>query len=119
MIYLVTFLILNLIIILNLVIAILATTYEEYSGYKRGLYYDTLVRTVPRLQSHKHYGAIVCALGPLNGLVVVISPLYFIVRDPAWLKAINKGLCFVFYLPNALVVIVLWVALNIVLIPFA
>jgi hypothetical protein len=37
------YLILNLVIIINLVVAILATTYNEYSTFQRGLYYDTLI----------------------------------------------------------------------------
>jgi hypothetical protein len=36
-----TFLILNFVIILNLVIAILSDTFAEYNAYKRGLYYDS------------------------------------------------------------------------------
>lgn len=37
------FLILNMVVIINLVIAILAGTYTEFSTYERGLYYDTLI----------------------------------------------------------------------------
>jgi hypothetical protein len=39
----VIFLILNIVVILNLVIAILATTYNDYSQFERGLFYDTLI----------------------------------------------------------------------------
>jgi hypothetical protein len=35
------YLILNFVIIMNLVIAILSTTYQEYSRYKKGLFYDS------------------------------------------------------------------------------
>lgn len=39
--YMAVFLVINFVIILNLVIAILSTTYEQYSQYKRGLFYDS------------------------------------------------------------------------------
>lgn len=35
------YLILNFVIIMNLVIALLSTTYQEYSRYKKGLFYDS------------------------------------------------------------------------------
>lgn len=37
------FLIFNIVVILNLVIAILATTYNEFSEFERGLFFDTLI----------------------------------------------------------------------------
>jgi hypothetical protein len=58
------FLILNAVIIVNLVIAILSTTYEEFVQYKRGLYYDNIVAIIPRFKNNKYYGSMTCALGP-------------------------------------------------------
>ena len=37
-----------MVIITNLVIAILNTTYTIFSQFTRGLYYDTLVRVIPQ-----------------------------------------------------------------------
>jgi hypothetical protein len=63
-----SFLILNFVIILNLVIAILSTTYEQYSEYKRGLYYDSQIGVVPRQATDSKYGAMTCAHGPFAAL---------------------------------------------------
>lgn len=41
--FLLLFMLFNLIVLLNLVIAILAGTYSELSAYSLGLYYDSLV----------------------------------------------------------------------------
>jgi len=43
LIFMLTFLVLNGVVIINLVIAILATVYSSFSKNTRGLYYDTLI----------------------------------------------------------------------------
>lgn len=45
--YMIMFLILNIVVIINLVIAILATTYSEFSEFDRGLFYDTMISSLP------------------------------------------------------------------------
>jgi hypothetical protein len=76
--YLVLYSVFNIVIILNLVIAILASTYNQYNQYKRGLFYDTLVRAVPIYQSDKRYGSVMCAYLPFNAVMLVIAPLFFV-----------------------------------------
>lgn len=75
------FLVINGVIILNLVIAILSTTYEEYVAYKRGLYYDNIVAAIPRLSNDKFYGSMTCALGPISLLQFLLTPLYICFKN--------------------------------------
>jgi hypothetical protein len=75
-----TFLILNFVIILNLVIAILSDTFATYSAYKRGLYYDSQIMTIPKLKYHELYGAMTCALGPFASLQFALNPIYLFLQ---------------------------------------
>lgn len=75
--FMASFLILNMVVIINLVIAILATTYNEFSTYERGLYYDTLIQALPINKNHKHFGFMVCAPSVLSFFILLISPLMY------------------------------------------
>lgn len=65
----------NFIIILNIVIAILSSTYSNYSDKKLGLYYETLVSKFPQMKFDEKYGAVVCAPPMLNLLLVLFWPV--------------------------------------------
>ena len=104
---------------MNLVIAILATTYEEYSPYARGLYYDSVVRSIPRYKYDKYYTGLVMGFGPLSVIsIVLFMPFYLILSGEA-LIAFNRAVQYFYYLPWATVMTLAFVAINIVLVPFA
>jgi hypothetical protein len=80
LVFMLIYLILNLVIIINLVVAILATTYNEYSEFQRGLYYDTLIQELPNNLYHKHYGCMVVAPSILSGVMLLLSPVLWALR---------------------------------------
>ena len=58
--YLLIFEIFNVIVLLNLVIAILSTTYSDLNQYSLGLYYDSLVKAILQRKADYYYGAYSC-----------------------------------------------------------
>lgn len=55
------FLSVNMVLLLNLIIAILSSTYALYEDKKKGLYYEVLVKKFATLEFDEMYGASACA----------------------------------------------------------
>jgi len=55
------YILLNVVILLNFIIAILANTYAVYQEIAKGLFYNMLIATFPIYQWDEVYGFIVCA----------------------------------------------------------
>ena len=120
LIYTSVFLIINGVIILNLIIAILASTYEEYVQFKRGLYYDNIVAAIPRFTYDENYGSMTCALGPFSAIQFLLTPFYICLKKgSAALKTLNSFLSFLLYLPYALIIWSFFAITNLILIPIA
>ena len=64
------FMIVNDVIMLNLVIAILSSIYSFYEDKRQGLYYVVLIDEFVVREFDDKYGAVVCALPPLNLLIM-------------------------------------------------
>ena len=111
--------IMNLILLLNLVIAILTETYIRFSKVKLGLYYDGVVDAISSLKYDKQYGAMITAVPPFNVLMFLVTPLFLFTKNPRRLKQINHTLTLITYMPIAFILTVIFFAINICLIPFA
>lgn len=59
--FIVVILLVNMVLLLNLVIAILSTTYANYEDKKLGLYYEVLVAKFAVMQYDDNYGVVACA----------------------------------------------------------
>lgn len=66
------FLSVNMVLLLNLIIAILSSTYSFFEDKKIGLYYEVLVSKFSVMEFDERYGAAACAQPPLN---LMIFPL--------------------------------------------
>jgi hypothetical protein len=75
--YLAFFLITNIIIFSNLLIAIFASTFTNIQSNKKSLYLGSIVESLPRYKFHKAYGAYVCGITPLNLIALLITPIFF------------------------------------------
>lgn len=82
-------LIINMILLLNLVIAILTETYGRFSKVKLGLYYDGIVDAISSLKYDKRYGALITAVPPLNILMFLTLPVFLLLKNPRTIKKIN------------------------------
>jgi hypothetical protein len=63
------FLLINMVLFLNFVIAILSSTFAYYDNKRLGLYYEVIVALFPAMEYDEKYGAVVCAQPPLNLLI--------------------------------------------------
>jgi uncharacterized membrane protein len=75
------FLFVNVVIMLNFIIAILASTYERYESNSHGYYYTMILGIIPTMEYNESYGAIVCATQPLDLILLFICLPMFIVPD--------------------------------------
>lgn len=71
-IFMLIFLSINMVLLLNLIIAILSSTYAFFEDKKIGLYYEVLVSKFSVMEFDERYGAAACAQAPLN---LMIFPL--------------------------------------------
>lgn len=94
----------NTVVILNLVIAILSKKYEEYSPNQRGLYYDSIVRSIPRYKYNDEYTGLILAFGPFALIAFIISPIYALLNGDA-LKHFNRIVSHFFYIPYMLLIL--------------
>ena len=78
--FMVLYLILQIVVILNLVIAILATTYNEYSAFERGLFYDTLIQTLPLNRNDEKFGFMTCAPSIAAPLILFLTPFVYLLK---------------------------------------
>ena len=61
MVFLVIFLLVNLVLLLNFVIALLSGTFSSYEDKQLGLFYEVIVAMFPVMEYDNRYGSIVCA----------------------------------------------------------
>lgn len=119
-IYIFVFLSINMVLLLNLVIAILSTIYAFYEDKSRGLYYEVLVGKFSTMEYDHMYGAAACAQPPLN---LMILPFWWITIFPCFSDEFhvvyNEFLCQLLYAPLALLFTLLFTIANVVTVPFA
>lgn len=60
----IVFLLVNLILMLNVVIALLSESFSALSQYSDGLYCDTLMKNFGHNEWDDHYGSLACACSP-------------------------------------------------------
>jgi len=72
---LIIFLFSNAILVLNFIIAIMNTIYEEYEKKQKGLYYEVLVKKFPSMKFDERYGAICCAAPIFNLIILPFWPI--------------------------------------------
>lgn len=70
MVFLAIFLLINLVLLLNFVIALLSGTFSNYEDKQLGLYYEVIVAMFPVMEYDNRYGSIVCAQTPFNLMIL-------------------------------------------------
>ena len=61
MVYNCIFLLINMVLFLNFVIAILSSTFAYYENKQLGLYYEVIIALFPSMEYDEKYGAVVCS----------------------------------------------------------
>lgn len=117
--YTVIFLLINLVLFLNLVIALLSTTYAYYEDKQLGLYYEVIVALFPTMEFDDKYGAVVCAQPPFNLMILPFQWITIFPLGDKFLVAYNKFLCHCLYLPIAGTFTFIFTVANAVYVPIA
>jgi hypothetical protein len=115
------FLLVNLVLLFNFVIAILSDTYAAYSTIKLGLYNNNLNMIFIDMEWDENYGALLTTKVPIPTffLAIATTPLYLIFQSvrPDLLPKLNSMVAGVQYLPVSLFVLVIFTLINVSIIP--
>eukprot|EP00347_Sterkiella_histriomuscorum_P010999 403374131 len=113
------FLIVNMVLLLNLMIAILSTTFSNLHQLQLALYYDEILEAIPQYQYDKIYGSLICATPPINILMFPAIFAYKIIKDKQKLQKLNEVLVRLAYLPQIFMLLPFFLIGNLVFIPLA
>ena len=108
--------IINNILLLNLLIAILASTYALLENKKNVMYIIEILKLRSSLEYDKNCSSLVSAFPPLNFIIALFSPFIVCMKNSSWLNTI---LFHIEYLPLLVLISAVYWTLNILLIPIA
>jgi hypothetical protein len=113
----------NMILLLNFIIAILSSTFAKYEQYKLGLYYNQLNMMMPLLRWNDLHGALVVLRPPIP-IYIFMLPfiLFFILFGDCCKKSlsrINNFYTSIIFLPISLVLGTIFLLISVLTIPVA
>ena len=109
----------NMILMINLLIAIMSDQYSLLSEVRTGLFWSQVIQEMPKLKYDKHYGVLNILPFFFGWLSFLIMPFMTCIKDPDTLQMINEVCCQIAYFPILLVLSTIFITVNAVLIPFA
>ena len=110
----------NMLLLLNLIIAIMTDTYAYYNSLRRGLFSRNIIEAVPSYQNDKRYGALISAFPPFNLISMLFLPLMLVLKeDRASLKSFNLAICKVIYSPILVISSLFFFSASLLMAPFA
>mmetsp|Transcript_17619 Transcript_17619/g.27255 ORF Transcript_17619/g.27255 Transcript_17619/m.27255 type:complete len:202 (+) Transcript_17619:2322-2927(+) len=104
------------ILILNLIIAILSNTYNQFDTKATGLYLSKILNARDEMTFDNHYGAILLTMTPLNAVVLLFVP-YAIFFKPT--PGQNHLLMIVQYIVLIIIISMLFLLGSVIMLPFA
>ena len=84
-----------------------------------GLYYDGVISRINIYEDDECYGGLVVGVPPFNVFAIFMIPFYLCVKDQKQLKRINDTFTKVIFFPVALEFTIIFIVMNLVLLPFA
>mmetsp|Transcript_564 Transcript_564/g.915 ORF Transcript_564/g.915 Transcript_564/m.915 type:complete len:236 (+) Transcript_564:879-1586(+) len=117
--FVVVVVIINNVVLLNFVIAIQADTYSKFTNESLGIYYDGIIARIPIYEDDSRYGGLIVVTPPFNALSIFMIPFYLLVKNDKTLKWGNDLFTRVMFAPLALIFTALFMAVNLLLLPFA
>ena len=113
--YLIIFLILSNIILLNFVIAILSNTYNQYKNLNLALYHIEVIKARNSFEPDDTYMSIISLFSPLNYLFLPVIPFVIFLKN----KVLNSVLLQIAYLPVMLIGTLLFFVFSMLLYPIS
>ena len=117
--FLLVFIFVNLLLLLNMVVAIMADTYAAMTATTKGIYNHSILSTLPQFRMSKTYGGLISSIPGLNIINFLISPAYLLIRDRETLRSLTSALAIMNYMFVLIPLTAVFIALNALLIPFA
>ena len=114
-IYLILFLVLTNIVLINFLIAILSNKYTEMETKKKILYNRKILEIKQIQAEDKYYSCLIASFVPLNIFILPFFPFVIFCKS----EKFNEILLYACYLPMALIGIIVFTAASIILLPFA
>ena len=116
--YILLYLITNLLLLLNMVIAMMADTYANMTEVKKGLYNYQVLRIYPYYKPHKYWGLCVALTPPFHLLCMPFVWVPMMKKGPiprTTTKALKLTNFFIYTIFSSAV----FIAINLILLPFA
>ena len=118
--YHITFICMNLLLIMNLLIAIMSDTYAKFSELKIGLYIQGIIQAMPVYKYDSKYSFLVTVIPPRNLLLLPLLPIAaFCGGNDRFMRRVNRMVMTVTYTPVAIVTGCLFTIAHVLMIPFA
>ena len=125
--FLFIFLLFNMVLMLNFVIAILGDTYSTFEPLSNGLYLVVLLAQFPQLEWDDHFGSIVCTQTPWTMISLIMYPALYISSYKNKLSyfpqynliSVNNFITHCIYLPNGVICTFVFAIFSTLCIPFA
>ena len=108
-----------LILIINLLIAILSDEYGKLASVKNGLYWGSVIEQMPKYRYNKLYGVLSMFPFAFSFLGFFAMPFLVVIEDHQMLEAINTCCFHIVYLMILMVTLPVFMAVNMLLVPFA
>ena len=108
-----------LILLLNLLIAIMSDEYAVLANHKTGLYWSNVILEMPKFKFSKYYGALTMQPFLFAWMGLLVAPCLRMSKSRYGLPSINRFIFVVNYVPIFLLTLVLFVTVNLLLLPLA
>ena len=109
----------NMLLLMNLLIAVMSETYQRFTKFKTGLLHKAIIFRMPVYKFEKSYSCLISAPAPLNVLVVPFLPYFFISTNVRLTRWVNKQVLKLLYLPVAFVAVTTFFVGNLICLPLA
>ena len=110
---------LNMILLLNLLIAIMSDEYAALSNVRIGLYWSSVIDEMPKYVYNKKYGSLTMFPFVYSWLSLFVMPFLLCIGDKDTLENVNRTAYFIVYAPISLVILIVFMCVNLMLLPFA
>jgi len=117
--FMVIYLITNVLLLTNYVVAIMTDRYASLEQSRLGLFYDGIVESISEYKYDSRYGFLISNVIPFNIFSLLLAPIFFVVKNEDTLRKINLTLMRFAYLPIAIIATVIFFFMNVAMVPFA
>ena len=117
--FLVFYLVVNILLLTNYVIAIMTDRYTALEQSRLGLFYDGLVSSMSEYKYDSRYGFLIANVIPFNIFSLMLAPIFYVIHNENTLRKINSKLMLLAYSPVAIIATVIFFLMNVVMFPFA